>query len=170
MEGNIIEFVEKAIRNILHANIDVHSRRLIAEFPLDGIKCIEKLQSYCANMTFSDISRYDRVFHQVTHKGGESEMNYTKIFENVQDLSISVGNNYSEDQLMHTFFDNFHQCGKYYTQIASHQAESKREGKFTDQKSLSISSLQTDYINLDGRSGCGTNIEKANLVQTKCTF
>ena len=37
-------FAKKAIRNILHANIDVHSRRLIAEFTADGIKCIEKLQ------------------------------------------------------------------------------------------------------------------------------
>ena len=40
----IEDYVEKAIRNLLHANIDVHSRRLIAEFPKDGIKCIEKLQ------------------------------------------------------------------------------------------------------------------------------
>ena len=33
-------FSKKSIRNIFHANIDVHSRRLIAEFPADGIKCI----------------------------------------------------------------------------------------------------------------------------------
>ena len=38
----IEDFAKKAIRNLLHANIDVHSRRLIAEFPRDGIKCIEK--------------------------------------------------------------------------------------------------------------------------------
>ena len=32
----VIEYYEKkAIRNLLHANIDVHSRRLIAEFPRD---------------------------------------------------------------------------------------------------------------------------------------
>ena len=68
--GGIIEdFAKNAIRNLLHANIDVHSRRLIAEFPKDGIKCIEKLQSHCANMTFADKSRYDRTFQQVTHKG-----------------------------------------------------------------------------------------------------
>ena len=30
-------YTKKAIRNILHANIDVHSRRLIAEFPGDGV-------------------------------------------------------------------------------------------------------------------------------------
>ena len=39
-EENIQEFAKKAIRNLLHANIDVHSRRLIAEFPGYGIKCI----------------------------------------------------------------------------------------------------------------------------------
>ena len=45
-------YTKKSIRNLLHANIDVHSRILIAEFPMDGIKCIEILQSHCANMTF----------------------------------------------------------------------------------------------------------------------
>ena len=54
----------------MHENIDVHSRRLIAEFPMDGIKCIEKLQSHCASMTFADKSRYDRTFQYVTHKRG----------------------------------------------------------------------------------------------------
>ena len=47
--------------SILHFNIDVHSGRLIAEFPGDGIKCIEKIQSHCANMSFSGKSRYDRI-------------------------------------------------------------------------------------------------------------
>ena len=65
-----------AISNLLHANIDVHSRRLIAESSGDRIKCIEKLQSHFPNMTFSDKSRYDRIFQQVTHKVGGSAMNY----------------------------------------------------------------------------------------------
>ena len=64
------DYAKNAIRNLFHANIDVHSRRLIYEFPKDGIKCIEKLQSHFANMAFADKSRYDRTFQQVTHKGG----------------------------------------------------------------------------------------------------
>ena len=68
---DVIEYYEKkAIRNLLHANIYVHSRRLIAEFPKDEIKCLEKFESHCANMTFADKSRYDSTFQQVTHKGG----------------------------------------------------------------------------------------------------
>ena len=116
----------------MHANIDVHSRRLISEFPKDGIKCIEKLQSHCANMTFADNSRYDRTFKQVTYKVGESEINYNKRFHNVHALLVSVGNSYSEDQLMHTFLDNFFQGRKYSAQIASHQEKLRREEKFTD--------------------------------------
>ena len=54
----------------MHENIDVHSRRLIAEFPMDIIKCIEKLQSHWANMNFADKSRYDMTLQQVTHKEG----------------------------------------------------------------------------------------------------
>ena len=35
---------------------------------------------------------------------------------------------------------------------------------------MNISSLQTDYLNLDSSSGFGRNSERANNVQTKCTF
>ena len=71
---------------------------------------------------------------------------------------------------MYIFFDNFNQGGKYFTQIASQQAKLIREEKFTDQKSLSISSLQTDYLNLDSDSGSGKNGERENLDQKICTF
>ena len=71
---------------------------------------------------------------------------------------------------MQIFFDNFHQGGKYTAQIASHQAELGREDLFTDQKYLSITSIQTEYLNIDSSSGSGRNNEKANIVHTKCTF
>ena len=125
-------FQKKAISNRLHANIDAHSRRLIYEFPKDGIKCIEKLQSHCANMTFADKSRYYRTFQQVTHKGGEYAINYIHIIQNAHALSVLVGNSYSEYQLTHRFLDNFHHGGKYSARIDSHQAELRREEKFTD--------------------------------------
>ena len=77
-------------------------------------------------MTFAEKIRDDRIFQQVTHKGGESAMKYIKIFQNAQDLSVSLGNSYYEDQFMQIFLDNFHQGGKYSAQIDSHQAELKR--------------------------------------------
>ena len=51
---NIKYSVKNSIMNILHANIDVHRRILISYFPRYGIKCIEKIQSHCANMTFAE--------------------------------------------------------------------------------------------------------------------
>ena len=122
-------------------------------------------------MTFADKSRYDRTFQQVTHKGGESAINYIKRFHNTQALSVSVGNSYSEDQTMHTFMDNFHQSGKYSAQLASHQAELRREETYPDQKCLNISSLQTEYLNLDNNnSGSSRHNEKANSAKAKCTY
>ena len=70
----------------MHANIDVHSRILIAGFPGDGVKRIEKLQLHFSNMTFADKNRYDRIFQQVTHKEGESAINHIKLFQNAQAL------------------------------------------------------------------------------------
>ena len=53
-----------------------------------------------------DIIENARTFQQVTHKGGESAINYIKIFQNAHTLSISVGNSYAENQIIHTFLDN----------------------------------------------------------------
>ena len=41
---DIEDYAKKAINNILHANIHVHIGILVADFPEDGINCIEKLQ------------------------------------------------------------------------------------------------------------------------------
>ena len=38
---DVKDYAKQAIRNLLRTNSDVHSRRLIAEFPKDGIKCLE---------------------------------------------------------------------------------------------------------------------------------
>ena len=78
-------------------------------------------------MTFSDKSRYIRTIQKVTHKGGESAINYIKRFQNAHASSVLVGNIYSEDQLMHTFLDNFHQGGKHSAQTSSQQEELRRE-------------------------------------------
>ena len=72
---------------------------------------------------------------------------------------------------MHNFLDNFQQSGKYSAQLASHQAELRREEIYPDQKCLNISSLQTEYLNLDSsQSGSSKNNEKANSAKAKCTF
>ena len=68
---------------------------------------------------------------------------------------------------MHIFMDNLEEGGKYSAQIASHQAELRREEKFTDQKSLDISSLQINYINLHGCLGFGGDSERAHAIQTE---
>ena len=72
---------------------------------------------------------------------------------------------------MHPFLDNFHQSGKHSAQIAIHQVELRREEKFTDQKSLNTSFLQTYYINLDiSTSDSSRHSKIAHYVHTKCTF
>ena len=97
-------------------------------------------------------------------------MNYIKIFQNTQDLSVSVEKNYPEDQLIHIFLDNFYQGGKYSSQIDRHQEELIREEKFTDQKYVSISYLQTDYINLVSSSDCGKIVIDQILSRQSALF
>ena len=73
-------------------------------------------------MKFSDQSIYNKLFKQVKQKLGDSKTNYIKIFQNANDLAISVGNSYSEHKLMHTFLYNFHKGGKYPALISIHKA------------------------------------------------
>ena len=101
-------YVKKSIRNHLHANFDVHSRWLISEFAVYKVRCISKNQSRCANIIFPGKSIYDRLYKKITHKGEESAVNYIKILQNAQALSVSVGNTYPEEKLMRTFLDNCH--------------------------------------------------------------
>ena len=97
-------------------------------------------------------------------------MNYIKRFQNARALSVSVENNYSEDQLLHKFLDNFHRGGKYAARIASNQVELRREENSTDEKYLTISFLQTDDLNIVISSGFGRNSERAKRFQTNWTF
>ena len=64
---------------------------------------------------------------------------------------------------MHTFLEFFQQSGKYSAQLASHEAELRREGKYPDQKCLKLSSSQTEYLNLDrsqsGSSKCSHDLQ-----------
>ena len=52
---------KKAIRNLLRANIDVHSRRLVAKFPKDGVKCVEHFKSRCV------LGKYQRATSMGAH-------------------------------------------------------------------------------------------------------
>ena len=70
---DIEDYSKKSKSHLLHANIDVHSRRLIPEFPMDGIKCIENLQSHCENLTFSNKSRYNMTIKRSHIKEGDMQ-------------------------------------------------------------------------------------------------
>ena len=63
-------------------------------------------------MNFYEQIRYNIMFQKIIYKEGDSEINYIKIFNNSKALGISVVYSYSEDQLMHTFLENFQKGGK----------------------------------------------------------
>ena len=101
------DYDKKATWNLLNSYIDAQNKIIIYEYPKYGEQAISILQCKCANMTFADQIRHNRLFQQVTHKGGDSVINYIKIFHNAKALAISVGNSSSEDQLINTILDNF---------------------------------------------------------------
>ena len=110
--GGLPDYDKKATWNLLNAYIYSNIKILIYEYPGDGVQSISRLQYQCANMAFSDQSRYSRLFQRVISKGRESEINYIKRFHNAKALAISVVNSYLEYQLIQTFLDNFQQGGK----------------------------------------------------------
>ena len=105
------DYAKKAAWKLLNAYIDAHSQSLIDEYPENGGQAISILQSKWASMTFVEQSRYNKLYQQVIHKGGESAINYIKIFHNAKALVISERTSYYEDQLMYNFLDHLHQGG-----------------------------------------------------------
>ena len=74
-EGDLPDYAKKATWDIFCAYIDASSKILIDKIPGDGVQAISRLKSQCANMTFDDQSRYNRLFQKSIHKVGESEIN-----------------------------------------------------------------------------------------------
>ena len=67
---------------------------------------------------------------------------------------------------MYTFLDNYHQGVKYSAHMESHQDYLRREEKIVDHKSLSISALQINDLNLESSV---KNTERASLYQSRCS-
>ena len=74
------DYRKQATWNLLHEYIYAHRQILIYEYPGDVAEAITRLKYQCANMTFAGKSIYNRQFHQVVHKGGESKTNHIKRF------------------------------------------------------------------------------------------
>ena len=71
VEG-IPDDAKQVIWNLLHAYIYAHRQMLIDEYPGGGVEAITNLKYQCANMTFPEKIIYNRQFHKVVHKEGES--------------------------------------------------------------------------------------------------
>ena len=79
----------------------------IYQWPIDGVQDISKLKPQCEKMTLANKWRYNIMFQQVFHKVGESAINCIQIFQDYKALETSVGNSYTEYQLIHTLLDSF---------------------------------------------------------------
>ena len=66
------DYVKESSCNLLHAYTYLHSQRWLYECPGNGVQTISRFQYLCANMKSFDQSRYNIMFQQVVHKGGES--------------------------------------------------------------------------------------------------
>ena len=73
----------------MRANIDIRSRMLISEFPVDVVNFFSKLQSHCANMTFSEkLGKID--FSRKLHiKRGVRNESYQDIPKRTGSISFS---------------------------------------------------------------------------------
>ena len=87
----IPDYDKKATWNLLHAYIDAHSQILTDGCIGDGVQAILILQSQYTNMTFYYQSRYNGMFQQVVHKGGDSEIDYIQRHQSAKTLEISEG-------------------------------------------------------------------------------
>ena len=110
--GELPEYSKNVSWKLLNAYIYDHSQILIDECPGDGLQSISIFKYQCAKMNFSNQSIYNRTFQKVLHKGGASEINYIKTFNNDKSLEIPVENIYTKDRPRHNFLENSQKGGK----------------------------------------------------------
>ena len=78
-----------------------------------------------------------------------------------------MGNSNTEDQLMQTSSEHFHQGGKIIFSDRNPPSIIDKKRKSIDQNSLSISDQQIDYFNLKHSM---RNNERANFAQSRCSY
>ena len=78
------DYAKKDTWKILHTYIYAHRQRFIEKYTRDVIHAITIFKWQCANMTFSDKIRYNRLFQKVVHKERESKTNYIKSFKDIR--------------------------------------------------------------------------------------
>ena len=76
--------------NLLHAYIDAHIQNIIDYYSGGGSKSITRLQSKFASIVYPDNSRYNILFQQIIHRGGELEIKYINIFQITKAMKNSV--------------------------------------------------------------------------------
>ena len=81
-EEDLPDYAKNNLWKLLREYIDSHIQILIDECTGDGVKSISIFKFQCENMAFYHQRIYNRPFQQVVHKGGESAINYIKIFQN----------------------------------------------------------------------------------------
>ena len=86
--GRNDRLLKKYTWNLLYVYINAHNQILIDECPGDGVQDIPILHPQCADMNFSYQIRFNRMLKKVVNKGGYSEINYIKIFQNTKALEI----------------------------------------------------------------------------------
>ena len=97
-------------------------------------------------------------------------MNYIKKYQNAQDISVSLGNNYSEDHLMHILLDKFHQGREVYCTDIKPPGRLKKRGKFYWPKIFIYLISTYWFLNIDSSAGYGKNNWRENIVQKNALF
>ena len=78
-----------------HGTFYMHIQILLDDYTGEGEQAITRLKYQCANLNFSDQSRYNIVFQHEIKTGVEPEINYAKRFQSFRALTISVINRHS---------------------------------------------------------------------------
>ena len=129
LDDGIDDWVDQALWNLLHDYADSDVKDLLEEHLGLGVIALARVQRHCAMVTFVDKKRYNKLFQAVTHKHRESALNYIKRFHKAKTMAASVGNKYSEEDLMQTFVDNFQSPGKYAAQQVQQHSELRKTFK-----------------------------------------
>ena len=103
-DNNIVPFTDpscignQALFLLLSARVDNFYRNLIRPFDPHGDMALQKLLSYCANITTTDATHYDHLFTTLRLSDHETVTHFLKNFTIAKTRAEVAGNEYSDQR------------------------------------------------------------------------
>jgi len=146
--------IESQIGNValfyfLRNYVDTSIQYMFQSHPEDGVACLHLLRRHCAQLTDTDTSTFYTRFAITTHHRDEHILNYIQRFNAAKVMAESVGNTFSDSQLLQLFIGNFTYPGIYTSTVNTIKARIVHDQFYQETHRLTFNDATTLLLQVE---------------------